>query len=292
MSGGDYIAIDWGTTNRRIYLMRADGLVVRSERDDRGVLAMSAMAYSGEFSAIRERFGAFPIIAAGMVGSSRGWREVPYCSAPIELSTLAEMVTDCGENVFLVPGVAQRVVGHADVMRGEEVQVFGALAAGLVPEDGLFCQPGTHNKWIKVSGGRIETFATAMTGELYSLLRQHSILSEMIVGEPAIGPAFSAGLKRSRAACDLVTALFSARASCLLGLMDRSEAASYVSGMLIGSDVAARNDIDGNDVFLLASGSLAALYAQAIEYAGGRTVPIDSQASFAAGIHAIWESAQ
>ncbi|MEO1969294.1 MAG: 2-dehydro-3-deoxygalactonokinase [Sphingomonadaceae bacterium] len=290
MPGDNYIAIDWGTTNRRIYLMRADGRIARTARSDRGVLAMAGAAYVDEIAAIREEFGELPIIAAGMVGSSKGWRDVPYCDAPVDLGGLADAVVPCGDRVYLVPGVAQRLPGHANVMRGEEVQALGACSAGFAPADSLFCQPGTHSKWISVTGCRIDDFTTAMTGELYALLSRQSVLSEMIVNEPVAGQPFMDGLARSRADCDLVSAIFNVRSACLLGLMEREDSASYLSGLLIGADVAARKDIAGSEVFLLASGPLAELYGLAIEAMGGRQQTIDSSASFAAGIHVIWEN--
>ncbi len=285
-----YIAIDWGTTNRRIYVLTADGAVLDTVRDDRGVLAMTPGDYPNEIAAIRVRFGALSIIAAGMVGSTRGWREAAYVPAPADLPTLAGAATRIPElDVTIVPGVSLLTDTRADVMRGEEVQVLGAVAAGLAPADALFAQPGTHNKWVRVTGGRITDFATTMTGELFALVKGHGILAGMLDGPVADGPAFRDGLSRGAGACDLTAALFGVRASVLLGRIAADDAASYASGLLIGSDIGAVPDMAGQTVHLLSSGLLADLYAIGIEARGGTVVALDSHAGFLAGLHAIRE---
>lgn len=281
-----YIAIDWGTTNRRFYLVGADGAVLDRESDDRGVLSMKPGGYPAEIERIRANYGQLPVMAAGMVGSTRGWRDVPYVAAPAALPQLAGGIAEMGDGVMIVPGISYQKNQRADVMRGEEVQVLGALAAGAAPEDALFCQPGTHNKWIVTDAGAIVDFTTAMTGELFALLRDHGILAGMLDGPVADGPSFRAGLKRG-ASGDLPAALFEVRAAVLLGTRAAEDAAAFASGILIGADVAAHSDLTGRDVHLLGSGSLADLYAVAIAQAGGRPITIDSAAAFVAGIHAL-----
>ncbi|WP_322963280.1 2-dehydro-3-deoxygalactonokinase [Sphingomonas fuzhouensis] len=285
-----YIAIDWGTTNRRIYRIGADGTMLDTVRDDRGVLAMRAEDYPSEIAAIRSRFGPLPIIAAGMVGSTRGWREAAYVPAPADLPALARATTRIeDQDVTIVPGVSLLTDTRADVMRGEEVQVLGAVAAGLAPADALFAQPGTHNKWVHVTGGRITDFATTMTGELFALVKGHGILAGMLDGPVADGPAFRDGLTRGSGACDLTAALFGVRASVLLGRIAAEDAAAYASGLLIGSDIGAVPDMAGGTVHLLSSGLLADLYTIGIEARGGTVVALDSHAGFLAGLHAIRE---
>lgn len=288
MHAGDrYIAIDWGTSNRRAYLMSEHGRVLDTLRDDRGVLAVEPNGFSRELGDIRARFGALPVVAAGMVGSTRGWREAPYVSAPADLASLADAcVWIDDEQVAIVPGVSLNTDARADVMRGEEVQVLGAVAAGLAPADALFAQPGTHNKWVEVSAARITGFATAMTGELFALLRGHGILAGMLDGAVSNNDAFRAGLARGSDARDLTVALFEVRAGVLLGVRPPGDAASFASGVLIGADVGAR-DLSGRTVYLLAGGVLADLYAAAITDAGGQAIHLDSQAAFVAGIHQI-----
>ena len=288
-SGGAYIAVDWGTTNRRVQLIAADGGVIDGFGDDRGVLAVPRGDYRREIAALRERLGAVPVIAAGMVGSTLGWRDVGYVDAPATLANLAGAAIDVGEEVIIVPGVAFRSSERVDVMRGEEVQVLGAITAGLAPADAQFCQPGTHNKWIVVADAAITEFATAMTGELFALIRGGGTLAGMLDGEVTLGAAFRDGLARGSDAGGLATALFEVRAAVLLGARPAADAAAYASGILIGADVAARTGLAGHNIHLLASGALAALYASAIERAGGMVRPLDGLTAFTAGIHAIRE---
>jgi 2-dehydro-3-deoxygalactonokinase len=285
-----YIAIDWGTTNRRIYSMTRGGAVIETVRDDRGVLAMRPEDYPAEIARIRERFGDRPVIAAGMVGSTRGWQEAAYVPAPADLATLARAATRIGgQDVTIVPGVSLLTDVRADVMRGEEVQVLGAIAAGLAPADGLFAQPGTHNKWVRTEGGRITDFTTTMTGELFALVKGHGILAGMLDGPVTDGTAFRDGLSRCSGACDLTAALFGVRASVLLGRIAAQDAGAYASGLLIGNDIGAVPDMDGTTVHLLSGGLLAELYTVGIEARGGRVVSLDSHAGFLAGLHAIRE---
>ena len=282
---GAIIAVDWGTTNRRAYRIEADGSVSDTVRDGSGVLAMAADDYVPAIATLRERLGDLPVIAAGMVGSTRGWREAAYVPAPADLAALAGAALRMEEtDVTIVPGVSWVDGPRADVMRGEEVQVLGAIAAGLAPADAVFCQPGTHNKWIATQDARIVDVTTVMTGELFALLKAHGILAGMLDGPVADGTAFREGIARGADARDLGAALFEVRASVLLNRRAPEDAAAYASGVLIGNDVGAR-DVAGNTVHLLAEGTLAALYTVAIEALGGRVQPVDATAAFIAGIH-------
>ncbi|PCG10002.1 2-oxo-3-deoxygalactonate kinase [Sphingomonas ginsenosidimutans] len=283
---GEVIAVDWGTTNRRAYRLAADGGVLATVCDDRGILSLAPADYPAAVAALRARLGEAPLLIAGMAGSTRGWREIPYVDAPADLAALAGGVIHVARDVAIVPGVALRGSRH-DVMRGEEVQALGAITAGLAPRDALFCQPGTHDKWITVADARIHRFATAMTGELFALLRTHGILSGMLDAPVVDGAAFRDGVARGAGATDLLDAMFEVRARVLLGTLAPGDAASFASGVLIGADVGARGDLAGGTVHLLATGALAALYTAAIALRGGRVVAIDSAAAFTAGIHAL-----
>lgn len=279
------IAVDWGTTNRRAYRVEADGRVSDGMRDGAGVLAMAADDYVPALATLRERLGDLPVIAAGMIGSTRGWREAPYVPAPADLAALGRTALRIDDaRAIIVPGVSWVHGARADVMRGEEVQVLGAVAAGLAPADALFCQPGTHNKWIATQDARIVDVTTVMTGELFALLKAHGILAGMLDGPVADGTAFREGIARGAGACDLGAALFEVRAAVLLARRAPEDAAAYASGVLIGSDVGAR-DMAGETVHLLADGTLAALYTAAIETLGGRVEPVDATMAFIAGIH-------
>jgi 2-dehydro-3-deoxygalactonokinase len=284
-----FLAVDWGTTNRRAYAISAEGAVVESLQDERGVLALRPDGYPAEIATLRVRLGAYPVVACGMVGSSRGWREAPYVAAPATLEHLAAASIEAAPGVRIVPGVALRDAKRPDVMRGEEVQVLGAIRAGAAPPTALFCQPGTHNKWIETAGGAITTFTTVMTGEIFALLRAHGILAGMLDGPVGNDAAFRRGLRRGIASQNLAVTLFEVRSGVLLKRLAPSEAAAYASGILIGADVATREDLSHRPVHLLGSGSLIGLYAAAIAEAGGTPVLVPD-GSTTAGLHAIWSS--
>lgn len=279
---GTFLAIDWGTTNRRVFLIEG-GQVVRTERDDRGVTSVSDFA--AEAAGIRARFGDLPMLMAGMVGSNIGWQAAPYVPAPAGIEDLAASLLRIDDRTAIVPGVS--VTGPADVMRGEEVQLLGAVAAGMVPHDALLAQPGTHCKWALMESGRIAGFTTAMTGELFALLRKYGLLSSQLSDEVTLGRAFLDGVEEGRKR-DLAASLFGIRAAKLLGERADTDAASFASGLLIGSDVAARLERAGHDeVHILADRTLGGLYVAAIEAHGRRAALVDSHAAFVAGIIAI-----
>lgn len=284
MSPQSLLAIDWGTTNRRVYRI-GDGAVVATERDALGVTAVSDFA--GELAAIRARFGDLPVLMAGMVGSTIGWREARYVPAPAGLDDLGDNLLRIDERTAIVPGVSFSDGTRGDVMRGEEVQLLGAVAAGLTPPDALLIQPGTHCKWVEMAGSRITRFTTAMTGELFALVRAHGILSAQLGADVALGDAFRDGV-REGAKRDLTASLFGIRAAKLLGLRDDADAASFASGLIIGADVAARvAERPFDTAYILADPVLGGLYAAAIEVNGRTGTIIDSQAAFVAGISRI-----
>lgn len=287
MSERAFIAVDWGTTNRRSYRIE-QGAVVDTHRDDRGVLAMTGGDWAAEAAAIRDRHGDLPMLIAGMAGSNRGWREAPYIDCPATIDDLASAVLWVeSERTAILPGLAQRSRDRPDVMRGEEVQLFGAMAAGLAPADALLCQPGTHCKWAEAKGGAITFFSTAMTGELFALLKSHSILAAQLDGAVRDDAAFRSGVARAQQG-DLLTALFGIRAASVLATRDDRDAASHASGLLIGADIAAHR-VSGRTVHILADPALGALYSTAITEAGGTATLIDSHAAFVAGIARVAE---
>lgn len=284
-----YIAVDWGSTNRRAYSVDATGRVVARLEDAKGVLAVGPSGFDDAAAEIRQALGGRAMLIAGMAGSNRGWREAPYVDCPADAQALAQAICwiETGR-VGIVPGVSQRAPG-ADVMRGEEVQALGAVAAGLAPGDGLICHPGTHAKWIALRHGRIHAFRTMMTGELFAVLRDHSILSAQLGGDVGPDETFAAGVADALDGADLLASLFGIRARHLLG-GGRSDA-RYASGLLIGSDVRTALDGQATDgtVALVGAPALCALYAAALGQAGAVGQIIDGEAAFLAGIRRITE---
>ena len=291
-----FVAVDWGSTARRAYALDASGRVTDEMEDELGTLAVPRAEFPAAVAALRRRFGDAPMLMAGMVGSNRGWIEAPYVPCPATSADIAARLcwAEPGR-VAIVPGLSLVDGDDADVMRGEEAQVVGleAMAAG---SDATICHPGTHSKWIEVQGGRIARFRTVMTGELFSLLRHHSILADLLDGEATAGPAFLAGVERGFATGALGAELFAVRARVLLGVGERGDAASRASGVLIGGDLRtgladagtglAAADA-GREIQVVGRGSLTALYAAALRHVGRRTREIDGAAAFTAGLRAI-----
>lgn len=285
-----FIAVDWGTTNRRAYLIAADGGQGAEFEDGKGVLAVPPGGFPEAVAEIRARLGDRPLLMAGMIGSNRGWVEAPYVPCPAGIAELASALAWPVEDVAIVPGVSLADGNRADVMRGEEVQLLGAFAAGLVPADCLVCHPGTHNKWATLAGGRIAGFRTIMTGELFNLLSEHSILSDLLQGEVEPGEAFAAGVEAGLSGAGLAAELFAVRARVLLGHAPRDEAPSFTSGLLIGTDIAiGLRDADPAAVIVMGRPELTRLYAAAIARAGRRAIELDGERSFIPGCVRIAE---
>ncbi len=286
---GVFIGVDWGTTNCRAYLIE-NGAICQVTRDAPGMLSVPAGGFPAAAARLRADLGDAPMLLAGMIGSNRGWIDAGYVPCPATIADLAAAIVPVADGVAIVPGVKIVDGVRADVMRGEEVQLLGAVAQRLAPPDALLCQPGTHCKWATMRGGALVDFATAMTGELFALLKNHALIGGAMSGSVADGAAFRAGVERSEDR-DLLTALFGVRPASLLGLRDDRDAAAYVSGLLIGSDC--RAQVAPRDaVHLLADAALGDLYAAAIKTIGGSAIRVDSEAAFVAGITRLWESRQ
>lgn len=285
-----FIAVDWGTTNRRAYAIGADGQCTGEFADGLGILSVPAGGFETAIAEIRARLGNSPMLLAGMIGSNRGWIEVPYVRCPAGLDELARGVLRSPDgSAVLIPGVAYED-SRVDIMRGEEVQILGAAAAGEVPQDCVVCHPGTHNKWIRLEAGRIVSFRTVMTGELFNLLKAKSILSDLLSGDAEVGPAFIDGVREGLAGTGVTAELFEARARVLLGRMPAGDAASFISGLLIGEDV--RTGLaahPGARVTIIGRTDLTQLYAAALAEAGINSEQASGERAFITGAKQIVE---
>jgi len=254
------IAVDWGTSSLRCYRLDAQGKIIDSRTSDRGILNVGA----GEFSRVLERqlqgWDETPIVMSGMVGSRQGWKEAPYVECPAGFDEIAAQLVEVRPGAWIVPGLSSRdSAGVPDVMRGEETQILGCGAQGTL------CLPGTHSKWAEVKDGRIERFSTYMTGEVYAVLKQHSILGRMMEdGRPDDG-AFADGVKRSGEAGGMLHHLFGVRTRGLAGELGGAAAASYLSGIVIGHELRAQGAREFN---VLGTAELAALYQRAAALLG------------------------
>jgi 2-dehydro-3-deoxygalactonokinase len=285
---GPFVAVDWGTTNRRAWRIEG-GVATHLLSDDHGILAVDD--FPAAVAALRDRGGDLPLLMAGMIGSNRGWREVPYVPAPATLAAVAAGIAWIERDVGIVPGVSFVDGALADIMRGEEVQLLGACALAAVECDGLVCHPGTHTKWVEMEAGAIARFRTVMTGDVFAALARHSILSDLLAHDAPVDDSFLAGVDHALASTDLTAELFSARARVVLGRAEIAHAASYVSGLLIGSDVrVGLGRLRADVVPVLGSPVLTARFAAALARAGRIAVEHDGDAAFIAGMIAIREA--
>lgn len=280
----EYIAVDWGSTNRRAYRIAGDVISAGFE-DSRGVLTIENGGFDEAVTEIRDRLGDHPMLLAGMIGSNKGWHNVPYVACPADVRDVAAHIFWADDRTGIVPGICQPE--QSDTMRGEEVQAFGAVAKGLVPPNGVICLPGTHSKWVQMDGGRIQSFHTAMTGEVFGLMKDHSILADLLQGEAKVGSSFDKGASDGLNGLSLLSALFAIRARHLLG-QAREEETSYASGLLIGSEVsdAARRH-SGSAVTIVGRADLCELYANALSQTGLNCQIVDGGEAFVAGIKTL-----
>ncbi|MGV7194352.1 2-dehydro-3-deoxygalactonokinase [Xanthomonas axonopodis] len=266
------IAVDWGTSSLRAYLLDATGAVLEQRRGSDGILACQ-----GRFAEVLTRLIADwngPLLLSGMIGSRNGWVEQPYLPCPADTAALAQAMRSeddllPGRTLWFVPGVSTgEHDGVPDVMRGEETQLVGLIAA-LGGGEHVACLPGTHSKWARIANGQLTDFATVMTGELYAVLRQHSILGKLMDDDHAEldAAAFLQGVDRSADAGGLSHHLFGTRT---LGLFERLSSAalpSYLSGLLIGHELREHRG-DHAIVHLVGSPALAQRYALALQHLG------------------------
>lgn len=300
----DAILIDWGTTNARAYRCAADGAGVDSRRLPRGIRQVPEGGFPDAFAELlgpwRHAAASVPVIMSGMIGSRQGWVEVPYCPCPARLEDLAArlLAVPGRANVRIVPGVSRaggKGAGH-DVMRGEEVQVFGAVDDA---RDAVLCLPGTHSKWVRYGDGRLADFATAMTGEVFDVLHRHSLLGALMPkdgaasDEAAAAEGFRRGLDRSAEAGGLLNHLFGVRAEGLFGAIPAAGLMSYLSGMLIGHEIRSMADLfpSSEPVRLVAEGALAERYTTAFTHLGRAFHTVDAEAATLRGLTRLLERA-
>src|SRR5215813_765646 len=245
MGPASLIAVDWGTTSLRAYRVDAGGAIVDRLEAAAGIMQVPSGDFGGTFDRLLGPWlgqGRLPVVASGMIGSRQGWHEAPYVDCPAGAADLANrmvsVTSPAGHTMQLIPGVMQLGPdGIPDVMRGEETQVMGCLAAGDPPRQ-VFVLPGTHSKWVIVEAGRIARFATFMTGELFAALRGHTILGRLMEGDADDAEAFRRGVEQSGGGGGLRRRLFSARTLPLFDRLPAAGVASFLSGLLIGEEIA------------------------------------------------------
>jgi 2-dehydro-3-deoxygalactonokinase len=293
------IVADWGTTRFRGYLIEKERILDEVSSEE-GVSALKKGQHRDVFVGHCGRWldqePDAPVLLVGMVGSREGWAEAPYAPCPADAAAIARAMIPVdlggGRKAHIVPGlVCEPVPGAADVMRGEET-----LALGSGVDDGLVCLPGTHPKWVSMRGGRVERFATYMTGEMYSLLREHSM-----IGRPATEPGDAAGFERGldaaarnggaagAARVGLLNLLFGARALVVSGRMAPALLGPYLSGLLTGDEInGALSQFDRPaKVTIVADSPRADLYEKSLARRGIATAVRAPRAALIAGLARI-----
>ncbi|HEY5070439.1 MAG TPA: 2-dehydro-3-deoxygalactonokinase [Caulobacteraceae bacterium] len=290
-----FLAGDWGTTNLRAWIVADDGRAGPRRDFPLGVARLAPGEAAARFeSEIRPAMGAqgLEALLCGMIGSTLGWIDAPYIACPTSLAGLADGLTRAAAGVRIVPGLSCEGLAGPDVLRGEETQILGWLTAYAARASGrrLLCLPGTHSKWVLVQDGRIVRFVTAMTGELYAVLREHSILRTP--AEVEDGEAFEAGVDAAGDGGALSARLFSARSRVLAGALPSSSTASYLSGLLIGAEIAALHPLLGGEagesVELIGERALCAWFSRALARRALASEVRDGEAAALAGLIAIW----
>ncbi|MEA2840263.1 MAG: 2-dehydro-3-deoxygalactonokinase [Methylobacteriaceae bacterium] len=292
MKAPDWIAVDWGTTNLRVWGMSCDGTMLCAASSAKG---MSKLEPCGFEPALLELIGgwlpesrATLIIACGMVGARQGWVEVAYQPVPCVPLAAARIVyaetRDTRLKVAIVPGVSQ-TNPHADVMRGEETQIAGFLSDNPA-FNGVVCLPGTHTKWARIRAGEILQFQTFMTGELFELLRGHSVLRHNLDSSSWDDDEFKGEVSAAFASPETLAArLFRIRAESLLSGLEAPAANARLSGLLIGAELAAaRGFWRGQQVAIIGGERQAEIYANGLGALGQKCVAVDGTHVTLAGL--------
>jgi 2-dehydro-3-deoxygalactonokinase len=286
------IAVDWGTSSFRLWVLDGEDKVLSESRGGDGMLFAAREGFANVLlrhlkaaKAPADR----PILICGMAGARGGWAEAGYVETPANLSAISERAIAAPgvkRDIRILPGLCQRLEGRPDVMRGEETQLLGAASA--LAGRALVCMPGTHSKWVTVEDGRVEGFSTYMTGELYDAISRHTILAapEKTVADGPESAAFKDAVRAAFAQPGRITSqLFAARSGQLLNGATPSAALAHISGTLIGAEIGGATGSDNrHKIQLVASGGLRSLYESAFRTLDMTTHTIDADDAVRKGL--------
>ncbi len=296
-----YVAVDWGTSSFRLWLIGADGNILGERRSAEGMTTAASLGFASVLQAHLDSLSVpsdVPVIICGMAGARQGWVEAGYIDTPTSLAAIltgAVSVPGQSRDVRILPGLAQRSAQAPDVIRGEETQLLGALPSDSRGEQ-VVCMPGTHSKWVRVVDGTVTGFSTFMTGELFDVISKHSILAQAIAGagEPDTETFKAAVSAIFRQPAMVTSLLFGARSGQLLHGLSPAGAKAWISGTLIGAEIAGALASAGNgaSITLVASGGLQTLYETAFRCLSIPYQTIDADAAVRRGLSAaakaIW----
>lgn len=291
----DWIAVDWGTSHLRLWRMARSGAILGRVNSDRGMGKLAPAEFEPVLLDLLKddlpTDGHLTVICCGMVGARQGWAEAGYRAVPTVPPTIAQAthprVQDHRLSVHILPGLSQ--AAPADVMRGEETQIAGFLAAepGF---DGVLCLPGTHCKWAHISAGEVVSFRTYMTGELFALISGQSVLRHSVAATGFDGESFTSAVAQAISRPHALAGdLFALRAESLLAGLDGTVARSRLSGLLIGAELAAARPYWlGRDIVIVGDGGIASAYAAALTAQGAAPRQADAEEMTLNGLRAAY----
>ena len=295
LASGKLVAVDWGTSRLRAWLVDDGGKAIAEADSDQGIGALSG-GHEAEFESLVASWPMVPAIMAGMVGSRQGWREAAYVPCPATPAALAasflRFSTGGARPIAIVPGLVFHAAWRdGDVIRGEETQMIGMIDREPAFA-GTVIMPGTHSKWARIDRGTIVDFQTFITGELFALLSEKSFLRHSVAGgdsDLAASPDFALAIERTTGeALPFVASLFSVRTRQLLGSVSREHNLAYLSGLAIGGEIAAAHELGalgpGTAIRIIGSRSLARAYGRALEIAGFDAEALDGSELVLAGL--------
>jgi 2-dehydro-3-deoxygalactonokinase len=296
ISSAALIAVDWGTSNMRARLLDAAGGVLAEAESEDGIARVEAGGHEAAFERLVGAWPRVPAIMAGMIGSRQGWREAAYLPCPAAVGDLAASVlrfdTASGRPVAIVPGIMVRSAARdGDVMRGEETQIVGMID-GEPDFSGVAILPGTHSKWVSIGAATVKDFQTFLTGEIFELLSQKSFLRHSVAagdGDLTQSPDFALAVRRTaEEGLPFLSAIFSVRVRALLDNVDRADNLAYLSGLVIGGEIAAARAAgrfnDATTLRIVGSRSLGRAYARAFALLGVQAVGLDGNGLALAGL--------
>ena len=271
----------------RAWLYQGDKCM-ESRQSEAGVTRLNGKSPEAVLAEVTQnwRDSATPVVMAGMVGSNVGWKIAPYLPVPASFAAIGEQLTPVGDNVWIIPGLCVSRDDNHNVMRGEETQLLGART--LSPSS-VYVMPGTHCKWVQADAEQIHDFRTVMTGELHHLLLQHSLVGAGLPEQKTSSDAFAAGLARGIDSPAVLPQLFEVRASHVLGNLPREQVSEFLSGLLIGAEVASMRDFIAHEqtITIVAGASLTSRYQQAFHAMGRDVSAVPGDTAFQAGIRSI-----
>ena len=289
----NYIVFDWGSTNVRAFLY-IDKKMVDTKKSSDGVTTVRGVLCQKIFDKLTDewfkKYGKMPVVMAGMVGSINGWCDAPYLDCPVNLNEISKSLTPVKNtnnyDVSIIPGICVKDSDNYNVIRGEETQLAGAMR--LSPAK-VYIMPGTHCKWVLADGFVVKSFRTAMTGEIHSVLMKHSLLGLGAVDQEANDDVFMQGLQRGYSENNIIPRLFEIRGANILGALKPCHVSEYLSGLLIGAEVASMQQIfkfkkDDGAITIIANDFFFDRYKKALSQASLDCVQLDADTCFLNGI--------